>query len=327
MIAKNKMIENTSISHGEFRDVDHFVDAVKGWGLNFIQLSPGGFLGDLTYATFNYTHICSSNIKTRLKHLGESPEGHKTFAFSHENSSNFTWKGKLATSSHLLNFNGNREYKSVTDESFKIFTLSVKENKLEEAADRLGKGPLNNLIPEEDMMKCPEFSLRALRKYLARHTKLAQENPEVFQNPEFLEDFEKLLAEKLLLTLESCKNIESTRDKRYIRKEALKRATRFIQERAHEPIPILELERLCKVSGRTLRYAFIEEYGVSPKQYLQAYRLHRVHKTLRKSHPTQLNVGEIAKTWGFEHMSQFAQEYKRMYKELPSDTLKRAVNF
>ena len=79
------------------------------------------------------------------------------------------------------------------------------------------------------------------------------------------------------------------------------------------------------VSTRTLRYAFLEAFGITPKQYIQSSRLHRAHRQLREAAGENARIADIANACGFWHMGQFAKDYRRMFGELPSETLGRLV--
>ena len=79
----------------------------------------------------------------------------------------------------------------------------------------------------------------------------------------------------------------------------------------------------AEVSERTLQYAFVERFGVTPKRYVQAHRMHAVRNRL-KSHSSADYVSDIANHFGFWHMGQFAKDYRRQFGELPSETLTRA---
>ena len=78
------------------------------------------------------------------------------------------------------------------------------------------------------------------------------------------------------------------------------------------------------VSERTLRYAFREQLGVSPKQYLQLVRLGGVRRNLQLA-AAGVKIVDVANRWGFWHMGQFAADYRRQFGELPSETLRRLV--
>ena len=95
-----------------------------------------------------------------------------------------------------------------------------------------------------------------------------------------------------------------------------------MRERADEPVRLSEVVELSGASTRTLRYAFMESFGVSPKDYLHTYRLTQVRRQLRRATPRKSAVSEAANEWGFWHIGQFARDYRRMFGELPSNTLK-----
>ena len=86
------------------------------------------------------------------------------------------------------------------------------------------------------------------------------------------------------------------------------------------------MQDLCRAtvpSGRTLRRAFTEELGMGPKPYLQALRLNGAYRDLRRGDPRETQVNDVANSWGFWHMGQFAADYRRLFAELPARTLGR----
>ncbi|WP_228015396.1 helix-turn-helix domain-containing protein [Synechocystis salina] len=56
---------------------------------------------------------------------------------------------------------------------------------------------------------------------------------------------------------------------------------------------------------------------------MQAYRLHGARRQLKLTSPGETTVMAIAHQWGFWHLGQFSQDYKKMFGELPSVTLSR----
>ena len=75
------------------------------------------------------------------------------------------------------------------------------------------------------------------------------------------------------------------------------------------------------VSERTLQYEFKRKFKATPKQYIQASRLHRLRKAMREQ--PQQTVGDLASVFGFGHMGQLSVDYEAMFGELPSKTLAR----
>ena len=64
------------------------------------------------------------------------------------------------------------------------------------------------------------------------------------------------------------------------------------------------------------------------KRKLSIYSKHHiefhVHDELRRRQRGQRSVSEIALDWGFSHFGQFAQDYRHLFGELPSETLRTA---
>jgi len=108
-----------------------------------------------------------------------------------------------------------------------------------------------------------------------------------------------------------------------MRDRAVSRAVAYIEENAEEPIHLRDLCLITEASERTLRYGFLERYDVSPKAYLQAFRLNGVRRELRRADPVSTKVIDIANYWGFWHMGKFAADHRRLFGELPSETINR----
>jgi AraC family ethanolamine operon transcriptional activator len=107
------------------------------------------------------------------------------------------------------------------------------------------------------------------------------------------------------------------------RRRALCRALELLEE-ASESIPTIpELCRQAGCSQRTLEYAFRDELGVTPVRYLKLLRLNRAHRLLRRASPADETVTRIALACGFIELGRFAGDYRRLFGELPSQTLQR----
>jgi AraC family ethanolamine operon transcriptional activator len=58
-------------------------------------------------------------------------------------------------------------------------------------------------------------------------------------------------------------------------------------------------------------------------RFLRALRLNGVHRDLKAAKPPGNSIQDIAATWGFWHLGHFVTDYKRMFAELPTETLRR----
>ena len=102
------------------------------------------------------------------------------------------------------------------------------------------------------------------------------------------------------------------------------RALEVIHGSDLENISALELCQQAGCSQRTLEKCFSKRFGVTPKKYVKCLRLAQVHQELRNFDTSGYDsIIELAGIHGFWHMGQFAADYRRIYGELPSNTLKR----
>ena len=73
-----------------------------------------------------------------------------------------------------------------------------------------------------------------------------------------------------------------------------------------------------------LEHSFKKRFGVTPKKYVKYLRLSRLRENLLNPDEVEgRTVIELASVYGFWHMGQLAADYRNVYGELPSDTLKR----
>jgi AraC family ethanolamine operon transcriptional activator len=116
-----------------------------------------------------------------------------------------------------------------------------------------------------------------------------------------------------------------SRDKgrpRVPRMEIIDRAMALMEARRGEPVLVGELAAAAKVSERTLRTAFNEYFGTGPVHYLQLRQLHHVHRGLATADPDAVSVTEVLTQNGVWQWGRFAAHYRKLFGELPSETLR-----
>lgn len=99
----------------------------------------------------------------------------------------------------------------------------------------------------------------------------------------------------------------------------------FLRENLGEPVTVGELSRMAGVSERTLRAAFHDVIGTSPKQYAIRGRLRAAHAALSAADPETTTVTDVAMTYGFFELGRFAERYRHVFGEVPSRTLRHAA--
>jgi transcriptional regulator GlxA family with amidase domain len=92
-----------------------------------------------------------------------------------------------------------------------------------------------------------------------------------------------------------------------------------------KPLSIATLCDILTVSERTLRKAFRITRGRSPCRHLRTLRLLQVREALMSPQDGAATVTEIAMTFGFVELGRFSVEYRTLFGESPSVTLRRAL--
>jgi AraC family ethanolamine operon transcriptional activator len=107
------------------------------------------------------------------------------------------------------------------------------------------------------------------------------------------------------------------------RRHIIRAAMDCVDQHDCEHLTVSELATAAGVSERTLRAAFQEYFGVGPVGYLKRRTLNLVRKTLQNADPSVATVTQVATQFGVWELGRFAQDYRLLFGELPSATLRR----
>lgn len=99
---------------------------------------------------------------------------------------------------------------------------------------------------------------------------------------------------------------------------------RYLIDAGDRPVHISELCGHFNVHRRKLHRAFMEVYGVPPITFARNKRLGDVHTALLAG-DERTAIRMVAREHGFLHLGRFAAEYRELFGEMPSTTLKRAI--
>ena len=304
-----------------FDDLDDLTDTVNGlgaWELDFVQLDRGSFQGELQQIALPTAVLGRLRLGRSIHQRGTPPHGFRTFGVLASGFPEF-FMGEKPTSNSILIFPPGGEFDSVSDASFDAFPLSFQEQHLNRTCQRLGLPPVSELEPLRSHAVVPERAIADVRLRLRRVLR-AVRDPGQLASRGLREAIEFDLPRSILMALDGCR--PRKRPSVRLRDRAVRRALDFIRANEGSPMSVRDLCREVRVSWRTLDYAFRERFGVTPKAYLKAVRLNGVRRDLRSSRSAAVTVAEVAGRWGFWHMGQMAADYRKLFDELPSQTLR-----
>lgn len=309
--------------HRSFRDLDELPEIVRGWDLDFRPLEPARCGSELLQIAAGGVQLTRFQAGARLDQQGGAPPGTRTFAVLESGVTGVRWCGhelKAHTVAALASGGG---FVATSAPDFLVYTVSVLEETLAEIAHMLGLPEPEDVFGRaEQVFVCPPPTLAAARHRMRRISEHLRRDPESASQRGLRHELGFELPARIL---EAVAAGRKATPKLVARKsdEVLENALALIRHSPSEPLTVRDLSRAVGASERTLRYAFTERYGVPPKGYLKAVRLHGVRRALRSADPRKARVADTANRWGFWHMGDFAADYRRLFGELPSKTLAR----
>jgi AraC family ethanolamine operon transcriptional activator len=135
---------------------------------------------------------------------------------------------------------------------------------------------------------------------------------------------QQLLDDCLFILDNACVCLDrSSLQRRNEERRLMARIGEWAADAPDETVNLLELAQIAGVPLRQLQQGFKTYTGMSPAQWLRLRRLNGARRELLNS--TGTTVAEVAMNWSFWHLGRFSNSYRALFKELPSETLKRSV--
>jgi AraC-like DNA-binding protein len=103
----------------------------------------------------------------------------------------------------------------------------------------------------------------------------------------------------------------------------LRRVEDYIDANYGQAITLRALAQVANQSGRTVWRAFVQQHGMTPRQYISMVRLTKArHRIVKQSN---VSIMQIGLSCGFNSLGFFARSYRDLFGELPSQTRARAL--
>jgi len=291
--------------------------------MDWRQLDRGALEMDLLHVLTPETSVQRFAFNRRFLQRGSSPSHMMNFGLLGKSVGELNWCRGIVPSDNLLVFDSGGEYESISLPGFNGHMLSFSEEHLDRVAADL------ELPVEFAAYRRGGFGLLIdplaavdLRRHLLWLEGAIADMPGFAGGDRISNALETEIPARLVRLLA---NNPSTMSQRLdgSRVRAIQRAREYIETSADQAPSVQDVSRVAGVSRRTLNYAFRELVGVTPMRYIQATRLDGARKELQRKGPSA-KIADVANTWGFWHMGQFAADYRRQFGELPSDTLQRS---
>ncbi|NEP88054.1 MAG: helix-turn-helix transcriptional regulator [Okeania sp. SIO2C2] len=191
-------------------------------------------------------------------------------------------------------------------------------------AEQLQRYDLDDNFLSRNHVNLLPAGMKEIKDYLKQLFWLARHKPTWLHKPHVIElvtnDFLPLLISKIPNKRRSKNFLKPSRRTKLIAQAEQKMLASF-----EEPLTLKQLAQELESSSSALSYGFKELFGMSPMRYLKVRRLNALRQRLKASNPENFTITMLASQFGFWSPGHFTRDYKAMFGELPSETLRKTA--
>lgn len=297
---------------------------VRPWDLCHTPREHGKFGYRMRYLRMPGITLYRETFDLRCGIQGLSPVD--TFVFSvpaRVDSSSTYWGSSLNTSGMPAMLSGGLDIKLERGHDHLVILIDsslMRSNLPEEMVASLEVAAAAHRLPAS------RENIRYLESWFDCLIDRAIQMPEMLHHPAVSQSVEEDIFRQLANAVST--SLEPTsRPACSLRRKGLDRALEYLREADVENQSIPEISRIAGVSQRTLEYAFRDAFGLTPLGFLKLRRMHRARRDLLLTCPETATVMAVACRHGFYHPTRFAKNYRQLFGEQPSITLKRSTRF
>lgn len=311
------------VLQGTFQDFDLFADVVKAWDLDFVQLDAGAPSYEILMAGTKNVHICQTKFNRKIYQQGSAPIGRRTIGIPLNPDIDLKWYGQNVTGNDIMVFPDNGELISISLPQFDAIAYSIDCVHLERICTELELPEFDDLIAHRTVFRVPNKVMQVLRSRVNELLFcLKGSNNEIVGHRLFIDELENALARRFVRAIAYSQDLLPQGMPKYgTRSSCVKSAIDYLSSDPSNQT-VTQICHVANVSERTLQYAFKEEFGITPKQFVKARNLNLVRRALCLAGEGS-SLSEIVRAHNIRHHGQFASDYRKLFGELPRETFTR----
>ena len=303
-------------------DIEEISTTISGQSRRYLQLQPGKLDCNLSEVALDGVILLREQLNAGTQIEAAPPGNFFPLATILNDSSGMRFCGKEFQQNSLLQASGN-EWNLRFNEKMEHIGCILDKTMLAENTERLTGRPVSSNWFISQACQVQPSIMAAYKNRLCEMLSLLGKQSALLNNVDvrrlFSAEVFQLVINMLCSTLEEQPQLMSHSR----RLSGVRRVVDYLKVHASYLPTIPELCTVAQLSERSLEYGFKEQLGVTPVRYLKLVRLNGSKRDLVVANPKMTKVVDIALRWGFVEFGRFAAEYGRLFKELPSQTLRR----
>jgi AraC family ethanolamine operon transcriptional activator len=310
-----------SITRTTSSDIEEQAASLREWNQVYEQMSPGRFVGGLYEVRFPGVQLFRETTNQAVHEAGAPWWGSRAIGVPVQMEGSALFSGETVAIGSMMSVGPDEELDLYAPRGFDLLALVVDNGALERHASEVEHRDVGAALEGRRVLKPCAQRLDDFRRLLQSALQSCDVNPSALQ----FRQAQRVLEQSILAALVAActEDAEPPPVPCASRRNVVDAAKDFMRARIAETITVADLCRELGVSRRTLQYSFQEVLGINPVRFLRAMRLNGARRDLKGGAKPKDRVQDIAARWGFWHLGHFVTDYKRMFGELPSETLGR----
>jgi AraC-like DNA-binding protein len=305
-----------------FDDPQPFQSAIRAGEFEILPTARGDFRSELIKIDLGSVWMQHARESLPVIHKGALSTDRVIIVFRPESErGSFRFCGLDVKSDDIV-LNGSDTIRATTEAPSGWASMSLDPATFAAAAEAITGREILRPSVSQLMRPAPDV-LRRLRAVHHAAGELAKTDSALLAQQDVVCAFETQLTEMMVRSLgqgEPVRLMTANLRQRTI----IARFEEFMEMRREQPVYLIEICKALGVSERTLRSACQEQFGLSPTRYLWLRRMYLARRRLFQAAAKSTSVTEVAMANGFWELGRFATEYRSLFGETPSMTLRRA---
>jgi AraC family ethanolamine operon transcriptional activator len=307
----------------EARDFEEMREALVGWDHQYDQIGEGQFDGELLYSQLGELQISRNLWGRRIHYQGTSPQGTLGLAVTLHQRDDAHWMGVGAGHDDVIIQKSGAEADYISSAEWDALVFAIPATAFAQLASDLGGGDPESISDLHGVARLTPEACNRIRSLGLAYCSILERSIEHPATSALLPPMAQNLVSTTVRELVAAWPSRFEKPDLNRRRQIVRQAEDCIAGCEDYPVRIENVCRALGVSERTLYYSFADTVGMTPVHWLRIQRLNQVHRVLKSADPAETMVKQIAIEKGFLHLGHFSANYKQLFGEAPSETLRR----
>jgi AraC family transcriptional regulator, ethanolamine operon transcriptional activator len=305
-----------------FRDFDEFSERNGLLDIDFLQLDAGPVDQRLLRVSLDRMVLMRGWESTSYLTRSSTPTGYVSFLFPLVSVGVSLWRGREVNQQSLLSYQGGGDHVGRISGGLHWATIFFQVDAFRDASLAL-----RGVVPAFHPTRAPFLqpgagALDALRAAVRQAFHVAESTPQLLDVASVRRSLEETILNAGIGAIDPPNERVAPEGPLTSHHRVVSLAEEVLAAKIDSPIYLSDLCSATGVSERTVRNAFQSLYHVSPIRFLHLRRMHQVRRALRNN--PGASVTDAALRFGFGNLGRFAVEYRQIFGESPSHTLRSA---